>query len=150
MAQVKIYLDNCCYNRPFDDLSQERIYLESETILMILRKKEEGQYLIIGSDILEIEMSRMKDEIKKQRVKEQYEMADIHIDYIEEIKQRSKEIMAMSNIRLFDSLHIATAEYAGADILLTTDDKLEKMSAKLKLNVKIMNPIRFVLEVMCK
>ena len=150
MAQVKIYLDNCCYNRPFDDLSQERIYLESETILMILRKKEEGQYLIIGSDILEIEMSRMKDEIKKQRVKELYEMADIHIDYIEEIKQRSKEIMAMSNIRLFDSLHIATAEYAGADILLTTDDKLEKMSAKLKLNVKIMNPIRFVLEVMCK
>ena len=38
MAQMKIYLDNCCYNRPFDDLSQERIYLESETILMILRK----------------------------------------------------------------------------------------------------------------
>ena len=147
---IKLYLDNCCYNRPFDDLSQERIYLESETILMILRKKEEGQYLIIGSDILEIEMSRMKDEIKKQRVKELYEMADIHIDYIEEIKQRSKEIMAMSNIRLFDSLHIATAEYAGADILLTTDDKLEKMSEKLKLNVKIMNPIRFVLEVMCK
>ena len=51
-------------------------------------------------------MSRMKDEIKKQRVKELYEMADIHIDYIEEIKQRSKEIMAMSNIRLFDGFAV--------------------------------------------
>ena len=26
---LKIYLDNCCYNRPFDDLSQEKI-LEEE------------------------------------------------------------------------------------------------------------------------
>lgn len=25
-----IYLDNCCYNRPFDDQTQERIHLESE------------------------------------------------------------------------------------------------------------------------
>ena len=28
-----IYLDNCCYNRPFDDQTQERIHLESEVIL---------------------------------------------------------------------------------------------------------------------
>ena len=32
---MKIYLDNCCFNRPFDDQTQERIHLESEAILMI-------------------------------------------------------------------------------------------------------------------
>lgn len=26
---LKIYLDNCCFNRPFDDLTQEKINLES-------------------------------------------------------------------------------------------------------------------------
>jgi hypothetical protein len=26
---LKIYLDNCCYNRPFDDLSQEKVKDES-------------------------------------------------------------------------------------------------------------------------
>lgn len=26
---MTVYLDNCCYNRPFDDQTQERIHLES-------------------------------------------------------------------------------------------------------------------------
>lgn len=26
---LKIYLDNCCYNRPFDDQSQIKIHLET-------------------------------------------------------------------------------------------------------------------------
>ena len=29
MGKIKIYLDNCCFNRPYDDQTQERIYLES-------------------------------------------------------------------------------------------------------------------------
>jgi hypothetical protein len=35
---MKIYLDNCCYNRPFDDQTQERIHLESEAILTVLQR----------------------------------------------------------------------------------------------------------------
>ncbi len=27
---MKVYLDNCCFNRPFDDQSQLKIRLESE------------------------------------------------------------------------------------------------------------------------
>jgi len=28
---MKVYLDNCSYNRPFDDQSQMRIYLETQS-----------------------------------------------------------------------------------------------------------------------
>ena len=28
---LKLYLDNCCYNRPFDDLRQEKINLEARS-----------------------------------------------------------------------------------------------------------------------
>ena len=35
-TKMKLYLDTCCYNRPFDDQTQERIHLESEAILTIL------------------------------------------------------------------------------------------------------------------
>ena len=49
-------------------------------------------------------------------------------------------------LRAFDSLHIAAAEAAEADVMLTTDDKLEKMAAKLELNVKVMNPLKFAWE----
>jgi len=30
MAKIKIYLDNCAYNRPFDDQTQIKIALETE------------------------------------------------------------------------------------------------------------------------
>ena len=54
--------------------------------------------------------------------------------------------MKLSKIRTFDSLHIAAAEEAKADVLLTTDDKLEKMAEKLELKVKVMNPLKFAWE----
>ena len=142
-----IYLDNCCYNRPFDDQTQERIHLESEAILMILQRRQAGIYRVVGSNILELEMERMHDAAKKQKVKELYKAADLHINYTENIKKRSKEIMVLSKIRTFDSLHIAAAEEAKAYVMLTTDDKLEKMAEKLELKVRVMNPLKFAWEV---
>ena len=32
---MKIYLDNCCYNRPYEDQSQIRISLEAQAKLHI-------------------------------------------------------------------------------------------------------------------
>ncbi len=145
---MKIYLDNCCYNRPFDDQTQERIHLESEAILTILKRGEIGVYQIIGSDILRLEIERMSDGVKKQRVKELYQVASMSISYSEEIKDRAAEIVSTSKIRNFDSLHIASAEVAGVDVLITTDDKLEKMAAKLNLKIKVMNPLKFAWEVL--
>lgn len=54
---MRIYLDNCCYNRPFDDQTQDRIHLESEAVLAVLKRGQTGLYQIIGSDILELEMN---------------------------------------------------------------------------------------------
>lgn len=144
---MKIYLDNCCYNRPFDDLTQDRIYLENEAILTILKRGQQETDIIVGSAILDLEIERMHDDMKKQKVKELYKVADIYIPYSEEIRRRSQEIMEQSKIRSFDSLHIASAEAAGANVMLTTDDKLEKMAMRLKLKVSVMNPLKFIREV---
>ena len=44
-----IYLDNCCYNRPFDDQSQMRIYLETQAKLHIQKLIRDGVlYLAIS------------------------------------------------------------------------------------------------------
>lgn len=32
---MKIYMDNCCYNRPYDDQTHIRIHLETEVKLHI-------------------------------------------------------------------------------------------------------------------
>jgi len=34
-AKPKLYLDNCCFNRPFDDQSQMLVRLETEAKLFI-------------------------------------------------------------------------------------------------------------------
>lgn len=88
-------------------------------------------------------MERMHDIAKKQWVKDLYEVSNQHIAYTDEMKKRSQEIMKQSKIRTLDSLHIAAAEIAGADVMLTTDDKLEKMAGRLDLKVKVMNPLKF-------
>lgn len=144
---MKIYLDNCCYNRPFDDQTQERIHLESEAILTVLQRGQSGIYEIVGSDVLQLEIERMHDVVKKQRVKDLYKVSDMHILYTEEIKERAKEIRKQSRIKTFDSLHIASAEVGEVDVMLTTDDKVEKMSGKLDLKIKVMNPLKFAWEV---
>lgn len=142
-----IYLDNCCYNRPFDDQTQERIHLESEVILTVLKMGQMKRVSIVGSEILKLEMNRMQDENKKQKVLDLYKAANMHISYTEKIKKRSADIMSVSKIRTFDSLHIASAEEADADILLTTDDKFEKMAEKLELKTRVINPLKFAWEV---
>ena len=90
---MKIYLDNCCFNRPFDDQTQERIHLESEAILMILKRGQIGEYRIVGSDILKLEIERMHDEVKKYRVRELYNVVGENVIYTEAIKKRAQEIM---------------------------------------------------------
>lgn len=117
--------------------------MESEAILTVLQRGQSGIYKIVGSDILELEMERMHDVVKKQQVEDLYKVSDTHILYTEEIKERAKEIRSKSKMKTFDSLHIASAESGKVDVMLTTDDKLEKMSGKLNLKVKVMNPLKF-------
>ncbi|GHV36178.1 hypothetical protein FACS1894187_10330 [Synergistales bacterium] len=46
---MKIYLDNCCYNRPFDDQSQILTQLETQAKLCIQRLVAEGYLDLVWS-----------------------------------------------------------------------------------------------------
>lgn len=39
-----VYLDVCCFNRPYDDQTQDRVRLEAEAVLLILRRIEAGEW----------------------------------------------------------------------------------------------------------
>ncbi len=56
---MKIYLDNCCYNRPFDDQSQIKINLEAQAKLYIQAKIREGAYDLVWSYILDYENGKI-------------------------------------------------------------------------------------------
>jgi len=49
MKIPKIDLDNCCYNRPFDDQSQMKTRLETEAKLYIQSGIREKKYSLVWS-----------------------------------------------------------------------------------------------------
>jgi hypothetical protein len=61
----KIYLDNCCYNRPFDNQAQMKIRLETEAKLYIQANIREKVYSLCWSFMLDYENSKNPyDEIR--------------------------------------------------------------------------------------
>ena len=62
---MKIYLDNCCYNRPFDDQSQIKIHLEAQAKLYVQAKIKEGIYELAWSYILDYENGKYPYEEKR-------------------------------------------------------------------------------------
>ena len=58
---IKIYLDNCCYNRPFDEQNQDLIRLETKAKLVIQNRIRQGLYSLVWSFIvLEIKFERVR------------------------------------------------------------------------------------------
>lgn len=146
MKKYKIYLDVCCLNRPFDDQSQDRIKLEAEVIIMILSRIEMEEWILIGSEVIDYEVSRIPDREKMQKIKALTSMAKDYIMVTEEIEERAIGL-EKSGFSPYDALHIACAERARADIFLTTDDKLLHKAKEARLNVKVNSPIEWILEV---
>lgn len=144
---LTIYLDNCCYNRPFDDRSNIKNYLEREAVLLIMQMVYQGSIRIVGSEVLKKEMSLISNIEKRRDVESIYHgLISGVIVLNERIIKRAEEIMCQSSIKSFDSLHLASAE-EGANILLTTDIKFMKAANRLETKVKVRNPIDFLLEV---
>ncbi len=94
--------------------------------------------------MLEVEIENISDSEKKAKIRKYHDSVDEIVKNSDSIKLRSVQIQGMSNIRAFDSAHIACAEEAGADVMLTTDYRLIKMASKIDLKVKVMNPKDFI------
>lgn len=143
-----IYLDVCCLNRPFDDQTQERIRLESEAVLSILSGCGAGRWYLVGSEVIDYEVSVTPDPERKEKVSAFANLAHERIEVDEGAKKRADYLVSLG-FKPFDALHLACAESVVAEVLLTTDDKfLSKAKRnKNKLRVRVENPVIWFLEV---
>ena len=66
---MKIYLDVCCLNRPFDDQRHDRIRLETEAIFTILKFVELDKLELFDSDIILYEVEKIPDLKRKNNPK---------------------------------------------------------------------------------
>lgn len=144
---MKIYLDACCFNRPFDDQSQNRIRLESEAIVLIMERMHNKEWEWIGSDVLITELENTPDIEKRRYLIELAEWVDLHVDLTEDVIARATELEQLG-LKSFDAMHVACAESIGTDIFLSTDDKLLKATLRVrdKLHVTTANPLSWLTE----
>ena len=148
---MKVYLDVCCFNRPFDDHGQDRVRLESEAVLTILEHTQSGMWAIIGSEVIDIEISKIPDDDLRCKVNILTGMKQKFITVNNDVEIRGKELEKLG-FKSFDALHIACAEKGDADILLTTDDIFlsKALQSRNILKVRVENPLRWLMEVMEK
>jgi predicted nucleic acid-binding protein len=145
--QYKIYLDVCCFNRPYDDQTQSRIRLETEAILEIINRCKSQEWLLFNSTVIESEIAQTPNQDRQEEIKECLLIAKHKILVNQEIVQRAINLTTFG-FKEFDALHLASAEN-NADIFLTTDDRLlrKALSYKDNLKIKVANPIIWLVEV---
>ena len=137
-----IYLDNCCYNRPFDDQLQLKIRLETQAKLQIQKDIVHGKHELIWSYVLDYENSKNPFMEKREAIAPWRILTVKIIFETDEIINFAEKLKA-KGIKTFDALHIACAVSANCDYYLTTDRKL----LRSKINeINIADPIQFIFE----
>lgn len=94
------------------------------------------------------EIDDTKDAYKRSVLQMLYPLCSEEVSIDEPILNRAEHIRHSSNIKYKDSIHLACAEAANADVLLTTDIKFMNNSNRIKTYTKVMNPNQWLLEVL--
>jgi predicted nucleic acid-binding protein len=142
---LKIYLDNNCFNRPFDDQKQLRIKLETEAKLDIQERIFQKEFDLTWSYILDFENEANPFEQRKLAIKGWKNYASDDTDETKEIIETAERFHQMG-IKSKDSIHLACAISMRCEYFLTTDDELIKKASGIK-EIKVTDPISFIKEV---
>lgn len=144
---MKLYLDTCCLNRPFDDQRQHRVRLESEAVTLILEKIRQREWFWIGSEALVYEIEQTVNAERKERLLLLAREANETFEISEKTLERAETLSALG-FGEYDALHLASAENSKVDVFLTTDDQLQKLADKNKKRFSfiVTNPVKWLEE----
>lgn len=142
--KLKLYLDMCIYNRPFDDQSQPRIMIETQIFIVLLTMISKGRFDLVNSFALEYENSKNPDIENMLKISDLLGYSPDYISYDEGILDRALEIEKYGLMGM-DAVHIACAEKAKADFFITCDNNLIKKLKRIdNISIAYYNVIDFV------
>ena len=142
---MKIYLDNCCFNRPYDQAKQLMVELEARAKLHIQREIRDGTFELVTSEVLIYEIQNHPIKMTRNAILafvEENSAFHVGAEHNEEIDREARLIME-TGIHYKDACHIASALYAHCAFFLTTDKRLLKYKTD---QIRMRNPIDFVRE----
>lgn len=132
----KLYLDTCCFNRPFDAQTQTRVRREAEAVEVILEYFDIGYWQWLASSVNADEIDRITEPIKHAKVKNLLSLAH-QIVWVDEAEIARGEQLEAFGFERLDALHLACAESGNADIFLTTDDSLLKTAKRVNTQLRV-------------
>ena len=142
---MRVYLDNCTFNRPYDDQTQLKVSLETQSKLHIQNLIKEGRLDLVGSYTLDYEISRNPFEMRRKSITKFLQdnmKAYVGVERDDVISASAEEIMT-SGVKEKEAFHVAFAIYAECEYFISTDIRLLKYKSE---KIKLVTPIEFFTE----
>lgn len=140
---MRIYLDNCCYNRPYDNQTQIRIRLEAEAKLHIQQMIKEKKLELVTSYMLEYENSKNRSSMKRQAILDFFQQNESYYVGVErsaDIEHIAESIMR-TGVKEKDAIHVSSALLAKCDFFVSTDDRLLKYQ---NASIRLVSPCELI------
>ena len=141
---MRMYLDNCCFNRPFDDQQQTRVRLEAEATLCIHEYIRSGELELVWSYMLDFENAANPFEERRTTISGWRQYATMDVEETVMILQRAT-ILAGMGLKAKDALHLACAIAGACTYFVTTDDDILKRRQDVH-DITVLDPTAFVRE----
>ena len=99
----------------------------------------------MSSRMAEIEAAAISDEVRRRRVLQL--LPESRIELSPTVFDRARQLLNLG-LHAADAVHVAAAEALGADVLLTSDDRLLRRCRQIadELNVRVANPVDWLKE----
>ncbi|TDA68011.1 MAG: PIN domain-containing protein [Clostridia bacterium] len=116
--------------------------------MAILGRCQKGEWHLIGSEALDLEIFRIPDGDRRQRVLVLAGLVRRRVPLDAVVVKRAYELQE-AGFKAIDALHLAAAEKGKADVFLTTDDGLLRRAAREKglVKIRVENPVNWLMEV---
>ena len=137
---TRIYFDNCCYNRPFDDQGQIMVRLEADAKLHIQGLVKDQKLELVWSFILDYENSFNPFADRRERIQAWRNLAVHYCKFSVQMAEKSKLLMQLG-LKQADASHIACAILSQADYFITTDKGI--LNKKIS-EIQVVNPMIFI------
>lgn len=140
MAKTRLYLDICCFNRPFDEPLTPLVRLEAEAVSLIQQQISLGKVELAWSFIMEHENADNPYEDRKRAISAWRQRAVVDVEAEDDVFRRAL-LVVKCGIKSMDALHIACAIVARCRFFLTTDKKVLKKRID---GITLLNPMDYI------
>jgi hypothetical protein len=141
-----LYLDTCCWNRPYDSQRHAKIRAESTAVKNVIVLAQWNGHAIFGSKMLDKEIGNIREPEKYRLVWRFYQKTiTARATAKKTVFDSFAPVALQAGTGRSDAVHLCYSISAGADYLLTTDNDFIDIAAGLAIPIKVINPLNFPL-----